>query len=323
MKPWLSALLILLGLAGSAPAFANGAMASFPAGGVEFKDNADISIAREDLLLSPSQVRVQYKFLSTATQPQTVTIGFPLPRVPSSPETPDTVGAVNGSGGDPRNYLGFGVAVDERPLIPILHEYAWLGDTDVTAVLLEAGLPLLPIIETWAALVPQLDAATAKMLVDSGLVYGSVGSYLDPLWDYQAVYEWSQDFEPGETSVDIRYRPLMGWPADYGNRYETGEYADSACVDDDLRAEIAARGRYYDVAQLDYITTTAKHWNGPIAEFNLTIQASRPKRWSADGDVLFASCPVAPTRLSEYEWGFTAKDYVPDKDVRVFFYFFD
>lgn len=324
MKLWPFALLALVV---STPAFANGAMASFPAGGVEFEDNADISIAREDLLLGPGEVRVQYKFQSTAAEPQTITIGFPLPRVPSSPDTPDSVGAVNGSGGDPRNYLGFGVAVDERPLIPILHESAWLGGKDVTAILVEAGLPLLPSYEPWDNLVRGLAPETAKMLVDAGLVYGEPGGYLDPLWDYQAVYEWQQEFAPGETDVDIRYRPLMGWPGDFGSTYETGEHADSACVDDALRAEIAARkaaGRYYEVAQLDYITTTAKHWHGPISSFNLTIDASQPESWGTDyGDVLFASCPVAATELGGGKWGFSATDYVADEDIRVFFYFFD
>jgi hypothetical protein len=324
MKPWLSALLILLG---STPAFANGAMASFPAGGVEFKDSADISIAREDLRLGPGEVRVQYRFVSTAAEPQTVTIGFPLPRVPSSPDTPDSVGAVEGSGGDMRNYLGFGVSVDERPLIPILHEFAWLGEKDVTATILAAGLPLISDYETWQVQSAKLSLEEATALVAAGLVYGKPGGYLDPLWDYQAIYEWSQEFTPGETEVDIRYKPLMGWPGDFGSTYEVGEHADSACVDDALRAEIAAReadGHYYQVAQLDYITQTAKHWHGPIGEFNLSIDASQPENWAAsDSGVLFASCPVAPTQLGEHEWGFTAKDYVPNRDVRVFFYFFD
>ncbi|KRA40204.1 DUF4424 family protein [Devosia sp. Root635] len=258
MRSLLYLLTALIGLAGCMPALANGATASFPAGGVEFKDNADISIAREDLWLGPGEVRVHYQFHSDASETQTVTIGFPLPRVRSAPDSPDAVGPVDGSGGDARNYLGFGVAVDDRPLIPKLHEYAWLGEQDVTAAVLAAGLPLLPQAGSWEALVATLDAATIAEMVAAGLVQEEQGGFLGPLWAYQAVYEWEQDFVPGETSVDIRYRPLLGWPADFGSRYVEGPLAETACVGDALRAQLDARGGY-EVARLDYVTSTAGH----------------------------------------------------------------
>ena len=316
---------LLLALSG--PALGNGALASFPAGGVVFEDSADIAIAQEDLILSPGEVRVHYQFFSSADETQSATIGFPLPRVPSAPDEPDSVGAVTGSGGDRRNYLGFGIAVDGRPLIPILHEYAFLGDEDVTAQLLEAGLPLLPDFDTWEAWPRRLDPALVTSLFQAGLISGEPGQYLNPRWDYQVVYEWVQDFAPGDTAVDIRYRPLMGWPNDFGDTYEIGATADSACVNDTLRAKLAAhkaQGDLYDVAQLDYITETAKHWHGPIGRFNLTIDTGTPDSWEGGyRDVLFASCPVAATGLGDGQWGFTATDYVPDRDVRVFFYLFN
>jgi hypothetical protein len=308
--------------AGYVPALANGAMASFPAGGVEFRDSADISIAREDLLLSPGEVQVHYQFHSTASETQTVTIGFPLPRVQSAPDSPDAVGPVDGSGGDARNYLGFGVAVDGRPLIPKLHEYASLGEEDVTAAVLAAGLPLLPQAGSWEELVATLDAAAIAEMVAAGLVQEEQGGFLGPLWDYQAVYEWEQDFAPGDTAVDIAYRPLMGWPADFGGSYEVGEHAETACVDDALRAQLDARGGY-EVAQLDYITSTARHWHGPIGLFNMTISTQQPESWDgAYGEVLFASCPVAGEKVDDHQWRFSASDYDAEGDVRVFFYFF-
>jgi hypothetical protein len=325
MKPLLC-LLTLMSLSIAAPALGNGALASFPAGGVVFEDSADIAIAQEDLLLSPDEVRVHYRFVSSATEIQTKTIGFPLPRVPATPDAPDSVGPVAGGGGDARNYLGFGVAVDRRPLIPTLHEYAYLGKKDVTAALLEAGLPLLPQYESWIDLVATIEPAQVAELVEAGLVHAESEGYLSPLWDYQAIYEWQQDFAVGETEVDIHYVPLMGWPNDFADIYEVGEKAETACVTDEIRAEIAAHkaaGSYYEVAQLDYITTTAKHWLGPIGTFNLTVDVSQPLIWNAGyTDVLFASCPVAAKPLGQDQWGFDAQDYVPERDIRVFFYFF-
>ena len=324
MKQIPSALALLACLAG--PALANGALASFPAGGVVFEDSADIALAEEKLFLSPGEVRVNYLFASTSGATQPVTIGFPLPRVPAAPDTPDSVQPLGDGGDDMRNYLQFGVTVDGVRVEPVLHEFAWLDGKDVSAAVRAAGLPLLPTFEeteTWAT----LDPAVLAPLLGIGLLLGEAGGYLNPAWDYQVVYEWQQDFDPGTTAVDIRYRPLMGWPGDFGDTYEVGEHADTACVDDALRAQIArlkAENSYYEVAQLDYITTTAQHWAGPIRQFTLTVSPRSDEDWvpSEPGHVLTAMCPADTPANADGDHVWTATNYVPEKDVRVFFYLF-
>ncbi|WP_156460542.1 hypothetical protein [Devosia sp. Root635] len=48
-----------------------------------------------------------------------------------------------------------------------------------------------------------------------------------------------------------------------------------------------------------------------------------PDIWGTSYEgVLVASCPVADEQIDDHEWRFSAKDYVPEADVRVFFYFF-
>jgi hypothetical protein len=311
--------LFLAGLLVSPQAFANGAVASFGAGGVEFRQSTDISIAREDLYLSPGEVRVDYVFVSRAEDEQTVTIGFPLPRVPATPADPGSVQLVEGSGGDLRNYVGFGVAVNGRPIIPVLHEFAWLDDRDVTAEIRAAGLPLLVDDEHWET-VQALDPETAKALAASGLLWDDRAGHREPAWHYQAVYEWRQTFPPGETAASIRYRPLLGWRADYGKSfYLEGEHAETACVDDRLRDEIEANGGYSEVAELDYITTTARNWAGPIGRFNLTVGTTRPKEWTS-GKILIALCPADASVDEQGYRHWSATDYDPEKDIRVFFY---
>lgn len=321
MRIALSIPLLLAGIPVCQHALANGAVASFAAGGVEFKQSADISIAREDLYLSPGEVRVDYVFVSEAAHEQSVTIGFPLPRVPATPDDPASVQLVEGSGGDLRNYLGFGVAVNGRPLIPVLHEFAWLDDRNVTAEVRAAGLPLLVDGKHWEAL-QALGPEGGEALVASGLIWSGPGD-LTPACDYQAVFEWQQTFPPGETRVSIHYRPLLGWRADYGKSfYLEGEHAQTACVDDRLRDEIEASGGYSEVAELDYITTTAKNWAGPIGRFNLTVGTTTPPEWAASR-MLIAVCPPEAVTDAQGNRHWSAADYVPEKDIRVFFYFTD
>lgn len=316
---------VLAGLLLPTYAHGNGITASFPAGGVEFKSSTHIAIQQEDLFLSPAEIRVDYVFHSIAEQPSTEVIAFPLPRVPSIPDSPEAVQDLGRGSGDMRNYLDFGVAVNGRPVIPVLHEFAWLEDKEVSAEILAAGLPLLPSYNDWVDAVAKLDPETFDSLVASGLLWDYGGGDASPAWDYQVIYEWEQVFAPGETSATIRYRPLIGWPGDYGvSAYDTGELAEAACVDDALRQQIAEFKRTYgpyQVGQLGYITTTARLWSGPIGQFNLTVGTDEPEEW-AEGPTLIAVCPAGTSMDEEGNRHWAVSNYVPDQDIHVTYYFF-
>lgn len=317
---------LLLGLLVSPQALADdavdAAIGGFGAGGLVFGQNADIAVARKDLYLSPGEVRVDYVFVSRAEDEQTVTVAFPLPRVPATPDDPDAVQAVDGNGGDLRNYVGFGVAVNGRPIIPVLREFAWLDARNVTAEVQAAGLPLLVRVEDWEA-VQALDPETAGALAASGLLWDHGPPNRDPAWHYQAVYEWRQAFPPGETAVSVHYQPLLYWRRDYGKSfYLEGEHAETACVDDRLRGEIEASGGYSDVAELTYLTARAGSLAGPIGRFNLTVGTTRPREWEP-GKILAALCPADAPADEQGHRHWSATDYVPEKDIRVFFYIFD
>src|SRR5690606_19817696 len=120
----------------------------------------------------------------------------------------------------------FRVAVNGEALAPVLHEYAWSGGTDVTSRLLDLGIPLFTWnMEGFEKLAQLPEAALAELKRDD-LVWeeqpAEVG-WLVPKWEYQTVYEWTQVFTPGETVVEIFYRPLFGAGNDYFSYYEGGE----------------------------------------------------------------------------------------------------
>jgi hypothetical protein len=319
--------LVLAGLLVSQQAFADDAadeaFGGFGAGGLVFGQSTDIVIARKDLYLSPGEVRVDYVLESRAEDEQTVTISFPLPHVPATTNEPDAAELVEGSVGDIRNYVGFGVAVNGRPIIPVLRELAWLEDRNVTSEVLAAGLPLLMDDEHWKAL-QALDPETAAALAASGLLWDHGPPNRDPAWGYQAVYEWQQTFPPGETAVSIHYRPLLVFRLDHHQSfYLEGVRAETACVDDRLRSEIEARGGFIsDAAELNYVTTRAGNRSGPIGHFNLTVGTTTPKEWRPS-PMLIAVCPAEASTDEQGHRHWSATDFVPEKDIRVFFFFFD
>ena len=299
-------------------ALANGAWSEFPAGGVVFKSDNDISIVREDLEVGYDLIRVRYVFNSPTGEAVERTIGFPMAKVPldDSPDNyPDRSWAEDGQ--DVRNYMAFNVAVEGKPLTPRLHEYAWLGDTNVTGKLHEMGVPpFASSIDSYEKLA-QLPEATIGRLVDEGLAVRD-GNWLIPQWQYQTVYEWTQSFEPGHTEVEISYKPLFG--SFYGPEpyYPEGSESAAYCYDSATRQELAGilkeRGLPIPFT-VGYVLHTAGYWNGPIWEFNLKISKE-------DGDIVRFCVPEGLRAVGDGVSWF-AEQFEPGSDLNLVFFHWD
>ena len=106
---WLAGL-VVLGLA--AAASANDSASELAAGGIVLVKNDIVAMQREDLVLSPAEVRVGYEMRNDSGQPVTLPVAFPLPEVPAS--TPagrtTTSGGYNIAMAEPleANFIGFG-----------------------------------------------------------------------------------------------------------------------------------------------------------------------------------------------------------------------
>lgn len=327
-----AAFALVAGLA--APAFANGVISEFPAGGLVFKQAANIAIAREDLYLSLRQIRVHYVYRSDAPQTETHTIGFPMPRVPVN-GGPDYLGGTDaGSLDDMRNYMDFAVSVNGKPLEAKLHEFAWLDGVDVSAKLAAAGIPLLMSQEEGQPELDQVDRKVLDELVEQGFFEAYTDpDYFEPAWEYQSVYEWQQDFAPGTTEVEISYVPLNGYPGDIGQTYEGGgEYDDAKtvaannagyCIDDAMVKAIKRRAEKggYEVVTQGYVTTSGNFWKGPIEEFNLTVDKHDTGEGMTDAD-LVAFCPLEAKKVSDTQFRWSTTNYEPTRDISVVYYNF-
>ncbi len=329
-----AALAVVAGLA--APAFANGVISEFPAGGLVFKEAANIAIAREDLYLSIREVKVHYVYRSDATETETHTIGFPMPVVPVS-GGPDFLGGSDaGMLGDMRNYMDFKVSVNGKPLEAKLHEFAWIDGKDVSAELKAAGVPLIPDFSEEGSEEPfaSLDRAVLDGLIKKGYFQTYEGSdYIDPAWEYQTVYEWQQDFAPGTTEVEISYVPLNGYPSGIGQTYEGGgEYDDPEtvkannfwyCIDDAIVKAIQKRKEMasYEVVTQGYVTVSGNFWKGPIEEFNLIVDKRDTGEGMKDAD-LVAFCPLEAKKISDTQFRWSTTNYEPERDISVVYYSF-
>jgi hypothetical protein len=290
---------ILLGAI--APAHANGALAEFPAGGVVFKPAKDISIAREDLEIGWDRIRVRYVFESSASEARQETIGFPLAKVPQD-DSPD------GFQDDDRNYMGFEVSVDGKPLSSTPHEYAWLGEINITAKLKEMGVPVFAATPEAFEALAHLPEATIARLKQEELV-DEDGEWLIPRWSYQAVHEWTQTFAPGQTEVEISYAPRFGATNEYATYYPGGEGAKDYCLDETVKQKLSGDAQPQPFT-VGYILTTARNWNGPIGEFNLKI---------ANTDSFASLC--VPDGLTAAGDGWSGRDFVPKDDLKVLFFY--
>ena len=146
-----------------------------------------------------------------------------------------------------------------------------------------------------------------------GLFVKSDSDEYMPQWSYQTIFEWEQAFRPGPTKVDIRYKPIVGNSADYGDYYEKGEGVKRYCVDETFRNAMKRRrqaGTLGEPLTIGYVLKTARFWNGPIGRFRLVVDKGQANN-------IVAFCPLAAKKISETRFEWTATNFVPERDIDV------
>jgi hypothetical protein len=310
---------VLVGLVFPAAALANGATASFPAGGVVFHKEKHISIVREDLEVGLKQIHVHYVFRSSAAKPLHLTIGFPLAKV-FFDDGPDMLSERAADDIDPRNYMAFKVKANGKAIRPKLHEYGWKDETNITAQLEKLHVPVFAQYNGRDFGLQKLPQSTLDTLMTAELAerYGK-DPVVYPRWDYQTVYEWRQAFPPGESTVDVTYVPLYGditTEAMY-SLFPGAEEGDVRyCFDDEIKARFKAKqakGAYTEPLTLGYILKTAQNWNGPIGAFHLKID-------NPDG-YLFSFCPPDGLKAAGDGSTWEGRDFTPTSDLDLVFFY--
>jgi hypothetical protein len=345
-------LAILCGEALSGPATANDSASELAAGGIVLVKNGVIAMQREDLHLSPAEVRVRYEMRNDSGKPVTLRVAFPLPELPAM--TPGgrttTTGGHNIMMNEPRgpNFIGFRVWADGREVTPEVEIRAVLSDgRDIAAALQQIGG--LPLVLRPGVFVPpddpDLDAKTRRRLAEIGAIETSTTdrSFRLP-WATYITFHWMQTFAPGVTVVEHSYRPILGFgylSVDQKGVTVSGLTEDAAgayCIDstgkrtlrelsEQARARRAKAGdpdnAYLLANTLGYVLKTAQNWRGPIGTFHLSVKGdpNPAERWadSRQPRAMYFCSPVPLKETAGLLLEGEARDFVPARDLQILF----
>lgn len=308
-------LAVVLALAWPGPLLANDTMAVFGAGGLQFEQTDKLRMEREELYLSPLEVRVSYVFRNLTDQDVRGRVAFPMPEINISlmSETPHKFNSSTREG----DIFDFRVEVNGRPVEAEYEARAYINATggsekDVTDVLKQYRLDLIDPAHVG------LDKKIARKLIKLGIVMDDDVHH--PLWSVRATYHWIQVFPARqEVQVTHRYKPVLGgsvFPADIDPN-KPPDYAAKWCPDEAFARAVkkmpADSANYVLSLWLEYILKTGANWAGPIGKFRLEID-----KGTAD---LISLCPIPGLKLQRRGKSFVAEaaQYTPTTDLKVLF----
>ncbi|MCA3555261.1 DUF4424 family protein [Aestuariivirga sp.] len=317
------AVLALLACMAAPRAEANDSMAETPIGGLVLTRSSSIALDREDLFISPEEVRVDYLFTNTGTEDIETLVAFPLPDQDYNSES---VPAYN-----LRKELGFHTTVDGAPVQYQIVLQAIAGGKDVTDELAEAGLDPD---QDWNALqasLRALDPAKVEALRKRGLIVeedgGGEGPVFSSTWKIRTIVTRKQVFPAGRTvAVSHRYKPLAGGSVG-GSLYRQYRnetlpyYKEKYCVEDSwiaaLDKTVARRTppgqefpEIYTETWLGYVLSSGANWKGPIRDFRLVIDKGR-----AENMVSF--CAEGVKKISPTRFEVRKTDFEPREDLNI------
>jgi hypothetical protein len=313
--------------AAAPPAFANDTSAELSVGGLVFTRSAEVSLESEDLTITPDLVTVKYRFLNHAPTPVTLTIAFPLPDIDLSEGESYSIPSL-----DSTNFVGFETKVDGAPVKFTVHQTAFLGSQDISAALHAANVPLLPLGPEEIRLA-ELPQATRDQLIKQGLLLPNgtddQGHQLyEGAWTVKTAVVRQQTFPPNRpVTVEHRYHTSVGMSFDTVLRKglrlnkamaaEVEKYRKEYCVSDAFLASLDRLGgdgqantTKLQERRISYVLKTGANWAGPIKDFNLTVDKQKPDR-------LISFCPNQGRASTPTLTQFTAKDFTPDRDLKI------
>ncbi len=304
-----------------AAARADDSFAAVASGGLVFEKTEGVAMQREDLFLSPLEVRVRYEMRNDGAVPVSGHVAFPLPAIYAGDNHYQASNLIPNDAKP--GFLGFTLTVDGKPKAAAMRVWATVRDVDVTALLARNGLDIRTLTLRPQLLPADLPGGALDRLQAAGAVSVEGGEIVGQ-WETHVAFECEQSYPPGITVVEHRYRPILGGAYDPGHQAPIlSPYAEQYCLSDAARA--AGQARLLQQWQADpdamlwmsflsFVLRTARNWHGPIGTLTVTLQAQHP-------DDTIAICPSSlhfhpdgPYRLVAM-----ATDWVADTDIDAMF----
>ena len=292
----------------------DGSGEAVPAGGIQLRREARISMEKERLTIGMEHVAVEYEFLNTTGQDITTEVLFPLPaeHLSFSPR--------------PLPILGWHVWVEGKELAYETEARATNGNgVDQSDLLRRLSIDIASYGHfdqqpdgKISGDADKLSTAQREELTRAGLLES--GNF--PTWTVFKTYHWRQAF-PAHKILHVKheYAPASGLLYLSAPDFQKRALFDS-CVDPGLRKlliEAAPRNRGFtegaiDSLWVDYILTTANTWKTPIKDFELVIEKSSPQDYVSfcwDGKV---------QQLDDRRLVARVRNFVPKRELKVTFF---
>jgi hypothetical protein len=328
----LSSASLTLAAFAACPALANDTMAELKAGGLIYTTAYNVEMKSEDLFLSTKAVKVDYVFHNSGDRDETTVVAFPMPDVEGSADFTVTIPNDNSD-----NFMDFSVSVEGQPVTPNVDRHAYATEIDVTALLNEHAIPLLPYGDATIAALDKLPQPVLDDWTQRGMVYrneydAGQGAKVDwvPLWRLKTTYWWQMTFPAGhDLHVAHRYKPSVGattglnflsW--DTGKAMLSGpnfeEEKAKYCFDSTFVKTVTKRlaalenDEHHSMQEswMAYVLTTGANWGGTIGDYHLTVDKGDP-------DTLVSFCGDGIKKTGPTTFEVRAKDYYPDKDINI------
>jgi hypothetical protein len=302
---------------------ANDSAAEVTPVGLVYKFEKRISIERETLFISATQIEVTYEFKNHSDKDIATEIAFPVPEykwsefrvIPS--------------------FRSFKVLVNGTELVSKRDVKALLNGKDYTEILNNMKITIDDFGGFEDGWKPSRDSSyylkasreDQDTLTKLGLIDPDSGF---PLWAASVKYHWAQVF-PAKSSVTIRhsYSPYYGYePYRYPGKWKSPDWDQSdeenwsflkkdACLDKKTERRldkfVRSEEGYVYSTWITYILTTANNWKQPIKQFDLLIETS-------SGGSISLCFGAGLRQISENLYKGTVKNFIPTKDLKVYFF---
>jgi hypothetical protein len=316
-------------------ALANDGYSEIGIGGLVLKNTDKFSMDSEELFISEKEIRVAYEFSNLTDKDIEASVVFPLPDLVLSDEFESARGLVNFE-----KHLAFQTEVDGKPFPITLEQRAFVGATDISAVLQDVGLPVSADVEDFSGALRALPAEKLKRLISAGAIELfkddngndiplAADHFLMPLWTVKSQMVRAQVFPAGKTlKVKHRYVPVVGssvqtyFPPpeeiakmDETDRAEFEREAARYCYDDGFWKAFAKRvkkekGNVGFPTNVSYILASGATWAGPIKDFRLVVDKGR-------ADALVSFCGEGVTKISPTQFEMRKTNFEPKQNLDV------
>jgi hypothetical protein len=212
----------------------------------KWTDVTPLTLETEQVTIKPESIQMIYRISNVGTQPISLDFTLPLPDLDFS--DPDTNWSIPAS--DPINFIELSATVNRKPAALFFSQEAFSHGKNVTAVLRQYGLALIPV-GTFQNQLAGLPADAGARLVAAGIIAQSgtdqTGNPIYfPVWSVKTTARWRLAFAPKATiDVELRNRTSIGVSPDSVLREPLRSVKELASEVDRRQAEYCTDKAFY------------------------------------------------------------------------------